>query len=315
MGRILGDGVTTRADPSWALVTARIDASPVACLALNGQFYPLADLAADVGRASPESIVELFGDWPRSEDMLRTFARLAPSRPGIAIDAANVDLLAPLINPGKILCAGANYYDHMAEMGFPDVKKETQRLFFFFKPPKHAVVGPGATVQMPRGTTMLDWEIELAAVIGKPARYVKVEEALDHVAGYTVAIDLSARDFNRAPDQFYKFDWVAGKAIDTGCPIGPWIVPTSAICDPQNVGLKLWVNGELKQNSSSSRMIYTVAEQIARASEIMTLDPGDLLLTGTPAGVGVPKGTFLNIGDRIDAEIENIGRLSVSIGC
>jgi 2-keto-4-pentenoate hydratase/2-oxohepta-3-ene-1,7-dioic acid hydratase in catechol pathway len=226
----------------------------------------------------------------------------------------SADLLAPVGHPGKVLCAGANYYDHMAEMGFADVKKETQRLFFFFKPPRHAIVGPGETVEMPRHTRMLDWEIELAAIIGAPARYVTVDQALDHVAGYTVAIDLSARDFNRAPDQFYKFDWVAGKAIDTGCPIGPWVVPADAISDPQDLGLRLWVNGELKQDSRTDRMIYSVAEQVARASEIMTLDPGDVLLTGTPAGVGVPRGTFLQVGDRIDAEIEGVGRLSVGIG-
>jgi 2-keto-4-pentenoate hydratase/2-oxohepta-3-ene-1,7-dioic acid hydratase in catechol pathway len=218
-----------------------------------------------------------------------------------------------LVYPGKVLCAGANYYDHMAEMGFPGVKKETQRLFFFFKPPRNAVVGPGATVTMPRGTKKYDWEIELAAVIGKTARYVTAENALGHVAGYTVAIDLSARDFNQAPDQFYKFDWVAGKATDTACPMGPWIVPAEALGDVQDIALKLSVNGVVKQDSSTGQMIYSVAEQIARASELMTLDPGDVVLTGTPAGVGVPKGTFLSPGDKIDAEIEGIGTLSVVI--
>ena len=218
-----------------------------------------------------------------------------------------------MLYPGKVLCAGANYYDHMAEMGFPGVKKETQKLFFFFKPPRNAIVGPGATVVMPRNTQKYDWEIELAAVIGKTARYVTPEQALDHVAGYTISIDMSARDFNMAPDQFYKFDWVAGKATDTSCPLGPWIVPAGVLPDPQNIALKLAVNGEIKQNSNTNQMIYSVAEQIARASELMTLDPGDVLLTGTPAGVGVPRGTFLKAGDRIDADIASIGTLSVTI--
>ena len=124
---------------------------------------------------------------------------------------------------------------------------------------------------------------------------------------------MSARDFNQAPDQFYKFDWVAGKATDTCCPLGPWIVPATAIPDPQNIALKLSVNGEVKQDSNTDKMILSVAEQIAIASEIMTLDPGDVILTGTPAGVGVPKGTFLKVGDRIDAEIDGIGTLSVTI--
>ena len=193
------------------------------------------------------------------------------------------------------------------------MKKETQKLFFFFKPPRNAIVGPGATVVMPRNTQKYDWEIELAAVIGKTARYVMPEQALDHVAGYTISIDMSARDFNMAPDQFYKFDWVAGKATDTSCPLGPWIVPAGVLPDPQNIALKLAVNGEIKQNSNTNQMIYSVAEQIARASELMTLDPGDVLLTGTPAGVGVPRGTFLKAGDRIDADIASIGTLSVTI--
>ena len=291
----------------WALATIE-DAKPA--LMVDGKLYPLAALAAAAGKAAPASNVDLFAEWEKWKPVLTALASSAANG-GIA--PADAKLAAPLIYPGKVLCAGANYYDHMAEMGFPGVKKEAQRLFFFFKPPRNAVVGPGATVTMPRGTKKYDWEIELAAVIGKTARYVSVQNALSHVAGYTVAIDLSARDFNQAPDQFYKFDWVAGKATDTACPMGPWIVPAEALGDVQNVGLKLAVNGTVKQDSSTSQMIYSVAEQIARASELMTLDPGDVVLTGTPAGVGVPKGTFLAPGDRIDAEIAGIGTLSVEI--
>ncbi len=150
-------------------------------------------------------------------------------------------------------------------------------------------------------------------MIGKTARYVTPETALDYVGAYTVAIDLSARDSNQAPDQFYKLDWVAGKGNDTCCPLGPWIVPADTLGDPQQLAMKLWVNGVLKQDSDSSKMIFSIAEQIARASQIMTLEPGDLILTGTPAGVGVPRKEFLAAGDSIDAEIEGIGRLSVTI--
>lgn len=181
------------------------------------------------------------------------------------------------------------------------------------KPARNAVVGEGDTVHIPIGTKAFDWEIELAAIIGRRARNVSVENALEHVAGYTVAIDFSARDHNRAPETFYKLDWVAGKANDTCCPLGPRIVPATAFGDPQDIGLKLWVNGELKQDGRSTDMIFSVAEQIATASRIMTLDPGDVLLTGTPAGVGLPKNTFLSVGDRVEAEIEGIGRLAVTI--
>ena len=291
----------------WALAT--LDGGKPA-LMVDGKLYPLAALVAAAGKAAPASNVDLFADWDTWKPVLTALAS-SPAKSSVA--PVEAKLAAPLLYPGKVLCAGANYYDHMAEMGFPGVKKETQRLFFFFKPPRNAVVGPGATVTMPRGTKKYDWEIELAAVIGKTARYVSVENALSHIAGYTVAIDLSARDFNQAPDQFYKFDWVAGKATDTACPLGPWIVPAEALGDVQNVALKLSVNGVVKQDSSTSQMIYSVAEQIARASELMTLDPGDVVLTGTPAGVGVPKGTFLNPGDKIDAEIAGIGKLSVEI--
>jgi 2-keto-4-pentenoate hydratase/2-oxohepta-3-ene-1,7-dioic acid hydratase in catechol pathway len=291
----------------WGLATLEGGKS---ALMVDGKLYPLAVLAAASGKALPASNVAIFADWDRSRSVL---AELAASVAKGGVAPVEARLAAPLLYPGKVLCAGANYYDHMAEMGFPGVKKETQRLFFFFKPPRNAVVGPGATVVMPRGTKKYDWEIELAAVIGKTARYVSVDKALSHVAGYTVAIDLSARDFNQAQDQFYKFDWVAGKATDTACPMGPWIVPADALGDVQNVSLKLAVNGVAKQDSSTAQMIYSVAEQIARASELMTLDPGDVVLTGTPAGVGVPKGTFLNPGDKIDAEIAGIGKLSVEI--
>ena len=195
----------------------------------------------------------------------------------------------------------------------PDAKKAEQRLFFFMKPPRSAVVGEGGTVHMPIGTNAFDWEVELAVVIGRRARNVTAGQALDHVAGYTVAIDFSARDHNRAPGMFYKFDWVAGKANDTCCPLGPCFVPTKAQPDWQDVGLQLSVNGVAKQDGRTTAMIFSIAEQIAIASRIMTLDPGDMLLTGASAGVGVPKGTFLAVGDRVDALVDGIGRLSVRI--
>jgi len=293
----------------WSLVTLEADGKPVACIERDGAFYRLAPSLARVGLAGIDTVAALFGDWARASTALdAAFQKLDP-----ADKIVGTRRLAPLLYPGKILCAGANYFDHLAEMGMPGAKKEDQRLFFFMKPPRNAVVGEGPTVHVPIGTKAFDWEVELALVIGKTARNVSVENALSHVAAYTVSVDFSARDHNRAPETFYKLDWVAGKGNDTCCPLGPRLVPAAAIPDPQNIGLKLWVNDELKQNGRSTDMIFTVAEQIATASRIMTLDPGDVLLTGTPAGVGVPKQTFLKPGDRVDAEIENVGRLSVTI--
>jgi 2-keto-4-pentenoate hydratase/2-oxohepta-3-ene-1,7-dioic acid hydratase in catechol pathway len=294
---------------AFSLATIAGPEGAIACIEVADRLYRLEPALARVGLLGMTTLIGLFADWDRSLAALEAAARrvepadLAP--PG--------QRLAPLLYPGKILCAGANYFDHLAEMGMPGAKKEDQRLFFFMKPPRHAVVGEGASVRMPIGTKAFDWEIELAAVIGKRARNVEALGALDHVAAYTVAIDFSARDHNRAPETFYKLDWVAGKANDTCCPLGPRLVPAAAIPDPQDVGLELRVNGELKQNARSSGMIFSLAEQIAIASRIMTLDPGDVLLTGTPAGVGVPKQTFLKVGDRVDAKIEGIGELSIVI--
>jgi 2-keto-4-pentenoate hydratase/2-oxohepta-3-ene-1,7-dioic acid hydratase in catechol pathway len=292
---------------AWSLTTVEAAGVPVGCVEVGGQFYSIAPTLARAGRTGMAQVMDLYVDWPASlaaldQVELDPADRIVPSR-----------RLAPLLYPGKILCAGANYYDHLAEMGMPGARKEDQRLFFFMKPPRNAVVGEGDTVRMPIGTQAFDWEVELAAIIGTPARNVRVENAMQYVAGWTVAIDFSARDHNRAPETFYKLDWVAGKANDTCCPLGPRIVPTAALTDPQNTKLTLDVNGVRKQDGRTADMIFSIAEQISIASRIMTLDPGDVLLTGTPAGVGVPKGTFLAVGDRVDAAIEGIGELSVRI--
>ena len=294
---------------SWALATISVAGEPIACLESGGRLYRLEPSLGRVGLSGMSSVAVLFADWGASASALeRAVSLLDPA------DAVEGGVrLAPLLYPGKILCAGANYFDHLAEMGMPGAKKADQRLFFFMKPPRNAVVGEGDTVHMPIGTQAFDWEIELAAVIGRRARNVSVGDAMTHVAGYTVAVDFSARDHNRAPETFYKLDWVAGKANDTCCPLGPRFVPASANADWQDVSLKLSVNGALKQNGRSSQMIFSIAEQISIASRIMTLDPGDVLLTGTPAGVGVPKGTFLAVGDKVSAAIEGIGELNVRI--
>ena len=297
--------------PTWSLATVERNGSAVACVEVDHRLYDLGAALARDGARNTNGLLSLFDDWETSLAALDQIAKnLIPADEIVEYERR----LAPLLYPGKILCAGGNYYDHMREMGVQDVRKENQRAFFFFKPPRNAVVSEGDTVRVPIGTDSFDWEVELAAVIGRRARAVSVESALDHVAAYTVAVDFSARDLNMAPDAPFKFDWVAGKAHDTCCPMGPRLVPAADFGDPQDVGLRLSVNRKIKQNGRSTDMIFTVAEQIATASQIMTLDPGDVLLTGTPAGVGRPTEDFLSVGDQVDAEIERIGRLSVIIG-
>lgn len=289
--------------PAYALATVEHQGRAHACIESGGRFFPLAELGL------PAALVAAFERWP---ELAAKVERAAASlRDGWS--AAEVRVLTPLQFPGKVLCAGANYYDHLQEMGVQDLRKEAQRLFFFFKPPRNAVVGPGKTVRMPLDTKAMDWEIELAAIIGKPARAVSEKGALAAIAAYTVSIDFSARDLNRVPESFFKLDWVAGKANDTCCPMGPVVVPAAFLKDPQDLPLLLKVNGETKQNARTSGMIFSIAEQIAKLSRIMTLDPGDVVLTGTPAGVGAPKSTFLKVGDKVDATIEGIGTLSVEI--
>ena len=299
----------------FALATVAHEGQATACLEIAGQYYPIAPACRQFNLPPlPDSLISLFADWATNLALLRTLAeRCRSAGAALALDAAAVTVLTPLQYPGKVLCAGANYYDHLVEMGIPDVRKEAQRLFFFFKPPRNALVGPGRTVKYPPHTQALDWEIELALVIGQTARQLTMENALEAVAAYTVGIDLSTRDLGRAPNTFYKIDWVAGKAHDCCGPLGPRLVPAEFIADPQDLGLMLSVNGERKQDARTSGMIFDIREQLVTLSNIMTLDPGDVVLTGTPAGVGVPKQTFLKPGDKVEATIEQIGTLAVEI--
>src|SRR6185503_21267701 len=213
----------------FSLCTVEAAGRPVACMERDGRYFRL-----------PKDLMTLLAEGTALEELAA----------GDEVKAARV--LTPLQYPGKVLCAGANYYDHIAEMGVQDLRKEAQRLFFFFKPPRNALVGPGATVQYPAESKMFDWEVELAAVIGKRSKRLTLENALDAVGAWSVAIDFSARDLNQAPNTFYKLDWVAGKGQDTCCPLGPRLVPAQFVQNPQDLALRLSVNGEVKQNARTS---------------------------------------------------------------
>jgi 2-keto-4-pentenoate hydratase/2-oxohepta-3-ene-1,7-dioic acid hydratase in catechol pathway len=173
-------------------------------------------------------------------------------------------------------------------------------------------------VKLPSFAKKIDWEIELTAVIGRRAKDVSVGEALNYVAGYTIGNDLSARDAGPRAGMPaaspFSHDWVAHKNFEGACPLGPWIVPARDIPDPQKLGLKLWVNGELKQNSNTSNMIFNLAEQIAQVSARTGLRPGDMIMTGTPSGVGHERGEYLKAGDTVKLWIEGIGELTNTMG-
>ncbi len=211
-------------------------------------------------------------------------------------------LLAPVPNPSKIIAIGLNYRDHAREQGSPIPESP----IIFAKFPT-SVVGAGDTITWdPELTHQVDYEVELAVVIGRTARKVSEDDALSFVAGYTCGNDVSARDL-----QFGDHQWVRGKSLDTFCPLGPWLVTPDEIPDPQALSIRALLNGEVVQDSRTSEMIFSVRYLIAFASRAFTLLPGDVIMTGTPHGVGVFRKppVFLKDGDRIAVEIERIGRL------
>jgi 2-keto-4-pentenoate hydratase/2-oxohepta-3-ene-1,7-dioic acid hydratase in catechol pathway len=231
-------------------------------------------------------------------------------------------LFAPLPNPRNIYFAGANYHDHVEEMArvlglsFPSPDTPGLEPWFMLKSTS-SIVGPGAVVRKPKGVEKLDWEVELAVVIGKAGRDLPVDKALSLVAGYTIANDLSARDkMGRAYESLnspFKWDWLKHKSFDGACPTGPAITPAFYIQDVQNLAIKLWVNDVLMQDSNTSQMIFSVAQLVSKLSHEVTLHPGDMILTGTPAGVGTAKGQFLKAGDRVRQSIESIGEFEFTI--
>jgi 2-keto-4-pentenoate hydratase/2-oxohepta-3-ene-1,7-dioic acid hydratase in catechol pathway len=220
-----------------------------------------------------------------------------------ALDATGLRIGPPVGRIGKVVCIGLNYHGHAAETGAATPAEPV-----VFLKSADTVVGPDDTVLVPRRSTKTDWEVELAIVIGRTARYLETdEEALAHVAGYAVAHDVSEREFQIERGG----TWDKGKNCETFNPLGPWLVTADEVPDPQALALKLWVNGELKQDGNTSDQIFGVAEVVRYVSQFMTLYPGDIINTGTPAGVAMgqpePK-PYLRAGDVVELEIEGLGR-------
>lgn len=225
------------------------------------------------------------------------------------VTLAQVQLLAPIPRPRKnIMCLGLNYAEHAEESLAAWGKERTapEDIIVFTKAVT-SVIGPNDNIPLDTTiTTQLDWEVELAVIIGRSGRKIAVADAFDHIFGYTIINDISARDL-----QFRHKQYFLGKSIDGGCPLGPWIVTKDDIADPQTLELKLWVNGVLKQHANTRQMLSPVAKIISSLSHSLTLEPGDIIATGTPAGVGFARQPpeFLQAGDTIECEIEKIGRL------
>lgn len=301
---------------SYKLVTYWEARGPRAGIVVQDEVF---DVAALTGRPSCATTLAILNDWEMAQALLDKTAEIKEcEEKGIPLEKTR--LLVPVLYPSAIFCAGANYSDHVMEMALaqgipqgPDPRTLGLKPWHFIKASR-SVIETESTVPLPEYSRMVDWEAELVAVIGRPAKNVSVDEALSYVAGYTVGNDLSARDLSTRPHTAdsspFKYDWVSHKSFDGACPVGPWIVPAKEIPDPQNLSIKLWVNDVLKQDSHTSKMIFSTAEQIAHLSTRITLHPGDLILTGTPAGVGMGRREFLKAGDEVKVWIERIGTLT-----
>jgi len=254
------------------------------------------------GRVEADSVVslgegcmiDLIARWPEGAE---TAARATET----VFKLSEVRLLPPIPRPGKIMAIGLNYADHIRETG----RKMPERQVWFCKQPT-AANGPYDPILLPKVSQEVDYEAELVVVIGKGGRYITRENAPKAVFGYCVGNDVSARDWQRATPQ-----WVLGKSFDTHAPFGPWITTADETGDPHSLGLRSYVNGEKRQDSNTRHLVFNVWDQIAHISQVMTLEPGDLIFTGTPGGVGMamepPR--FLAPGDRVRIEIDRLGTL------
>ena len=254
----------------------------------------IADLRALPGAS--EGIPALLAGGAERRAALQDAARRAPR-----LALGDVTLLAPIPRPPKFLAIGLNYMDHIKETGI-----EAPAFPVFFNKQTTCVIGPGEAIHRPRVSTLLDYEGELGIVIGRRCRHVPLARALDVVAGYVVVNDVTVRDWQlRSPTM------TMGKSFDTHGPIGPWLVTADEIPDPQALGIRTWVNGALLQDGSTRDMVYSCAQQIEHLSTAFTLEPGDIISTGTPAGVGIVRKppVLLKAGDVVRVEIERVGAL------
>lgn len=235
------------------------------------------------------------------------------------VPVSAVQLKVPIPRPNKLFLLAGNYAAHIEEGGDQAAERSETFPYVFMKPPSTTLNDPGAPFRLPAVSPQsLDYELELAVVMGRGGMGISADKALQFVAGYVVVNDISDRKFRPNPQRRERnrdtfFDWQHGKWHDGSCPCGPCIVSADAIPDPQRLAMRLTVNGELRQQASTALQVFSVAEVIAFVSSFVTLEPGDIISTGTCAGVGGPKGIFLRAGDRVDATIDGIGTLTTNI--
>ncbi len=284
---------------------ARYDHSRKECYGIvdNQQYLSLPELAKHFGENLPPLLQDFVAQGESSRDVARKLhAKAQGSRIfDFYAPISEVSLLAPIPSPPKIICLGLNYLDHAAETG-----KTVPKDPIIFMKPRTAIIGPDQKIVRPSFVRKLDYEGELAVVIGKRAKKVPASIAKNYVFGYTVFNDISAREI-----QFGDGQWTRGKSFDTFAPMGPWIVTNDQLPNTENLSIRTWVNGELRQDSSTRNMAFKIEEIIQQLSGVMTLEPCDVIATGTPAGVGFAMNPprFLKPGDVVRIEIEGIGVL------
>lgn len=282
----------------YKLATAVVAGHETPMVVSEGRAWRLAEV---LGEDAPSTLLEVFQDWSRFTAAL---SEANPSAEGL--DAASLTYATPISRPPKVICVGTNYRDHLAEM---KVTNLPQFPYAFFRP-YTSLAAHGEVIKLPSMPKLVDWEAELGIVMGASIGPGSEADPLGAIAGYTVINDISARDWihSRPP---VGIDWVMQKAWDRFQPTGPWITPASQIADPQNLSMELTVNGVTKQKSNTGQMIFGAADIVRHLSSIMTLEPGDLIATGTPAGVGFGRNPVENIqpGDRVTVTIEGLGTL------
>ena len=302
------------AEDGYRLISFRSASGvPQAGLKVGDRVYPAAPLLREL--KDPGSVLGLLREWDKARPLLEAAAKNVDPKGGAAM--SDVSLLAPILYPGALYCAGANYWDHLEEMaeiakrvtGKAPAMTKAKDPYFFMKTTAGSIIGHNTPARLPKFSKQVDWEAELGVVIARPTRNISEERALDAIAGYLIVNDLSARDLMKREGSPFGMDWVGQKCFEDAAPMGPWFTPAAYIRDPNDMAIKLWVNGFLKQNSNTARLVHNIAEQIAYLSRHFTLQPGDVIATGTPAGVGMPRGEFLKIGDDVKIEIDGCGTL------
>lgn len=299
---------------------AKSDGKPFAAIVLDDAAIALDEAAKASGKSaltSTASIRDLLGDWDRNFATLQEIVAVLDKAKGTSV--SGLTALPPVAHPGKMFYAAQNFQEHVDEMIRAGMspkdgpkftgEKSTSDPYLFLKAPS-CLAGAYDDIMAPKDVKKIDWEAEIACAITKPAKRVKAERAMDHIAGWMTTNDVSARDFQIRTDRpGLRSDWLNGKSHDKFAPMGPYLVPKAFVADHMKLFIRLSINGEVKQNGNTSQFIFTPEEQIEYASNILTLNTADIFVCGTCGGVGQGTNTFIKVGDVMETEVEGLGKM------